>query len=947
MDDDWSEEEEEEQKEETKETSEPPPQENHVEHPPIAPHLLESAALSRMQPEREEETIIVSKNDRFADVTYDRKQTRSPDENIHGQRQIYNPKLRRFEEVPSQSPRDTERGRRPVEIMQRGHGRRSSSVDRRRGSFTRSEDPRLNRGPIPDNRAYSPPSQRRPSFAEREHYGGRRRESFISTSAISDADRSMSNASPAIESQGTTESLPPIDLIVLQQKEMAESRKRAMERRARDEEERQAAAERARKKAEQLAAMTGTSTSTTTVSESPRPSPHSSRATPASIKASPVPQGVSPAPLPSRSDDSQQSRPIQRRDSNVFANRDQEEIIKKDSPIKEDTDPKRWGAIGSSQSSATPSHKHQQNGLFSNPNTLAAINSAIGGDSARRGRAGSTRGPRAPINPTNVPPSLQGWANFASNAETRRAHDDEKQAERTRERERVDREKDANNQRTTNLVDKWKRVEIKEPENAGDIAGRTVVSVLKSGYMEDLTGNLEVRDLTDSPQKPRPEETGLPKISSANAGNAPLGMRSPALGQTTPNLGMQSPTQSMDKTPSRDRSRFFPSPSTMVDMSPRVVHPIQPSPAERSPFAPGLFPSVDDASKARNVQSPSGPTSQPAFGATSQLQQGQYRQHHVPPFSQYGQPLPNSPGQLSTAPHVGGLTPRNTFSHTVPMTSPPPPQPRQAVKIPSAADFDSVMERIRQTIQDSSLQDAQTSPSKEIANPHYYETTVPTRPVIPQQPTQTRAENNSGSEVQSYLKISAISPQRDLIITTRDLDEEPAPKITVRVSLPMELHVTSREIELPIENASRPTVKFPSEYAPELNSTDVKARLEAIEKEDRRRVPQLPQQLRPPYAFKIQFMPSLQPKGGIVPNLVKKDKFGFPYINFEAKPDALTLPSYAPDSEAFYGASERQFSKPKFHKKPFTPHRKGPKHVAEGSSAGQGNKGPSRPVDKK
>src|SRR5579862_4841714 len=134
MDDDWSEEEVEETKD-TLELADPLSQENHLEETPmpIAPHLLESAALSRMPPERHEEALIVTKNDRFADVTYDRRETRSPDENLHGQRQIYNPKLRRFEDVPSQQSRETERSRRPVEIMQRGPGRRGSSAERRPG----------------------------------------------------------------------------------------------------------------------------------------------------------------------------------------------------------------------------------------------------------------------------------------------------------------------------------------------------------------------------------------------------------------------------------------------------------------------------------------------------------------------------------------------------------------------------------------------------------------------------------------------------------------------------------------------------------------------------------------------------------------------------------------------------------------------------------------------
>src|ERR1700737_1841916 len=102
MDDDWSEEE----VEETKEVDESTDlgQENHVDERPTlpAPHLLESVALGRSA-EKSEVTLVVSKNERFADVTYDRRDNRSPDQNIHGPRQIYNPKLGKFEDVPSQA----------------------------------------------------------------------------------------------------------------------------------------------------------------------------------------------------------------------------------------------------------------------------------------------------------------------------------------------------------------------------------------------------------------------------------------------------------------------------------------------------------------------------------------------------------------------------------------------------------------------------------------------------------------------------------------------------------------------------------------------------------------------------------------------------------------------------------------------------------------------------
>src|ERR1700723_1830746 len=143
MDDDWSEEEEEIKEEETIDA----PLGNHVDEHPLAPHLLESAALGRFA-EKPEETIIVSKNERFADVTYDRRDTRSPDQNLHGQRQIYNPKLGRFEEVPSSAGREQERNsnRRNVEIMQRNGGRRDSTGGGRRDSFARNDENRQRRG---------------------------------------------------------------------------------------------------------------------------------------------------------------------------------------------------------------------------------------------------------------------------------------------------------------------------------------------------------------------------------------------------------------------------------------------------------------------------------------------------------------------------------------------------------------------------------------------------------------------------------------------------------------------------------------------------------------------------------------------------------------------------------------------------------------------------------
>ena len=584
--------------------------ENHVEESSaqIAPHLLESAALGRIV-DKPEETIVVSKNERFADVTYDRRDTRSPDDNIHGQRQIYNAKIGKFENVETpQSGRDQERHpRKNFEIMQRGQGRRGSSDGRRRDSLAKGEEVRQSRGLHVDNRGYSLSTQRRTSFAERDQTGfhpHRRRDSFMSTSGVSDADRSVSNASPGVDSQTTTDQASPVvDLIALQKTEMAESRKRAMERRAKDEEERVAAAERARKKAAELGAMaSGESshgksetpgTSTTASPRLPKASPVPSKASPSPPKASPLPPRASPLPPKTspishvvapaiKTEDTRPQPRAARSNSGVWtANRDQEEIIRQDSPSKEEAKRSAWGAIGSSQKSTTTSHKRQQNGLFNNPNTLATLNHTIGGDT-RRGR-NVPRPPRAPITPTNVPPSLQGWAAFAGNLETRKAHDDERQQERNQERERIERERGTNGPRTTSLVDKWKRVEIKEPENAGDVAGRTVVSVLKSGYVEDSSGNLEVRDMPVH-QKNRSESTspGMSNVLPAEATTPLTGSKSPALSSSATGLGMQATTQPTlgDKTPgSRDRSRFFPSPSstTVVDMSPRVVHSIQPT----------------------------------------------------------------------------------------------------------------------------------------------------------------------------------------------------------------------------------------------------------------------------------------------------------------------------------------------------------------------------------
>ena len=973
MDDDWSDED---VVEEPKEDLDLSQQENHIEQSPmLPPHLLESAALGRMS-DKPEETIIVSKNERFADVTYDRRDSRSPDQNIHGQRQIYNPKLGRFEMVENQAGRETERqSRRNVEIMQRGPPtRRGSSAGRRRDSLAKPDDIRPGRG-YQENRGYSPSTQRRPSFVDRDPLH-RRRDSFISTSGVSDADRSMSNASPGIESQPTSETAP-IDLIALQAEKMAESRKRAQERRAEDEKARLAITERARKKAEQLALMA----SAEKKSDTSKASPTTSTASPVPPKVSPVPQKVSPlppraSPLPPRASPlvpkaspatavaepatttaENQSKPsLARADSALWTtNREQEEIIRNESPSKEESQQKRsaWGAIGPQKS---PTHtKHHQNGLFGNPNTLAALNNTIGGDTSRRGR-NAPRPVRAPITPTNVPPSLQGWAAFAGSVETRKAHDDERQQERNQEREKMERERSANGQKSTSLVDKWKRVEIKEPETVGDVAGRTVVSVLKSGYVEDLSGNLEVRDLSVQKSRSEPGST-TPGMSSVLPES-----KSPVLGSATQSLGMQTPTQStLDKTPgSRDRSRFFPSPSsTVVDMSPRVVHPIQPSQPDKSVFPQSLFSSFEDLAKSpassTPAMSPLPGTSVPPFSSNSQ---GPQRQH-MPPFAQLGQGI-TSPGQaLAAAPHIGGLTPRSAFSHTLPANSPPLP-PTYKTKLPSVEDFETVLARLRQTIQTSQQQ---PPPNEDI--PPF----TPLDSLDSQVQTRTSSIPND-TDMQTYMKISAISPNRDLQISTRDLDDEPLPKPTVKVSLPKILYTSTRDMDLPMDTASsRPTIKLPSQVVSRNDTPDVKSRLIAIDHD-------FPPQShhrggyhnpRPPSAFKIQFADALRPRGGVVPNLIKHDKNNDPYINFEAKPEALTLPAYGHDNDVFY--PQRPYDKPSsakhkfnkfnknqphshYRKHPKSDHREGSSSAAGGGASGAGvvsgpSRGGSAPPEKK
>lgn len=980
MDDDWSDEEVVEQQKEILESADSLP-EDHVEElspAPLAPHLPESAALSRMA-EKPEETIIVSKNERFADVTYDRRDTRSPDDSIHGQRQIYNPKLGRFENVEAQPGRDIERhSRKNIEIMQRGQGRRGSSSGRRRDSLAKGEEVRQSKGLQMENRGYSPLTQRRTSLVDRDQPSflpHDRRDSFVSTSGVSDGDRSVSNASPGVDTLNAADQVSPIDLIALQQKEMAESRKRALERRAKDEEERAAAAERARKKAAELAvkATADASPNNTEVTKSsPVPaidSPVQRTVSPMSQRASPVPPRPSPMPVKASPLSSQASpatsivkptaaenalaKPThERRDSALWAaSRDQEEIIISDSHSKEEPVSRRsaWGPIGSSQKAA--SHKHSQNGLFNNPNTLATLNHTIGGDASHRGR-NVTRPSRTPITPTNVPPSLQGWATFAGNLETRKAHDDERQQERNQERERIERERGGNAQRSANLVDKWRKVEIKEPENAGDIAGRTVVSVLKSGYIEDSSGNLQVKE--SSIQKIQSEAssttTGISNVLSPEAAAPLTGRKSPALDSSAQALGIQTPAQPTvgDKTPViRDRSRFFPSStSTVIDISPRAVHPSQPTNSDKSVFPPASFSSFDDMSKSPSSAAAVSPltSTTTSFGTNPQGSQPPQRQP-ITSLSQFGQVLPTSPGQaLAAAPQMAGTTSRNTFPHSGATTS-ALVQASYKAKLPSVEDFDTVLARLRESMQ--------TSHREPIGDEDATDFTC--RDSIDPQ-IQTRTDSYpADSDRVPYIRISAVSPHRDLEISTRDLDEEPLTHSAVKVSLPKILYTSSRDLDLPIDVTSSPKVKLPIHVAPRPETPDAKFRLRAIDNQLSSTPFHRTSNTRPPQAFKIQFAPSLRPKGGVVPNLVKRDRFGAPYVNFEAKPEALRLPAYGHDNEVFYThrdyPNERSYVKhnkfPKFNKNQSS-HRKSPKSD-HGEASSTGHKvvaDPSRHTDK-
>jgi hypothetical protein len=231
--------------------------------------------------------------------------------------------------------------------------------------------------------------------------------------------------------------------------------------------------------------------------------------------------------------------------------------------------------------------------------------------------------------------------------------------------------------------------------------------------------------------------------------------------------------------------------------------------------------------------------------------------------------------------------------------SSPPLQPQFKTKFPSAEDIDTVLARLRETMQTASepANEDMTDPST----------------VDPQ--IQTRSDSTpASSDTTSYLRISAISQHRDLEISTRDVvvDEDPVPRL--RVSLPKMLHTTTRDIDTPTETKRNPTINIPSQL-PSLTptDTDAKTRLHGMDEEFNllQAPPFIQRQHHKPThhasAFKIQFSASLRPRGDVVKNLVKKDRLGLPYVNFEAKPEALGLPGYAHDNELFYALRDRPY----------------------------------------
>jgi hypothetical protein len=244
------------------------------------------------------------------------------------------------------------------------------------------------------------------------------------------------------------------------------------------------------------------------------------------------------------------------------------------------------------------------------------------------------------------------------------------------------------------------------------------------------------------------------------------------------------------------------------------------------------------------------------------------------------------------------------------MTSPPPPAAQKPIKFPSLTDIDNVLSRIRESMQTSSLQESSESSTKESTKPTQHEnipqvTVKMVEPTSFDPQTQTRTDSiPQDSGMKNYLKISAISPHRDLQISTRDVDDDPTPKPRVKVSLPKQFYTSSRETDSPIDTTSRPKINLPAQVVECTATPDAKSRIKAIDRE----FPAKPMGPRNnPYpanwaqhGFKINFSPSLRPRGNVVPHLIKKDKGNYPYVNFVAPNTSLALPSYAHENETIY-----------------------------------------------
>jgi hypothetical protein len=202
--------------------------------------------------------------------------------------------------------------------------------------------------------------------------------------------------------------------------------------------------------------------------------------------------------------------------------------------------------------------------------------------------------------------------------------------------------------------------------------------------------------------------------------------------------------------------------------------------------------------------------------------------------------------------------------------------------------------------------------------------------------------------MQNYLKISAISPNRDLEISTRDVDEEPVPKPTVKVSLPKQFYTSSREMDIPIDMTARPKINLPTKVVEFTNTPDAKSRIKTIDKDFPAKVNRNYHPINhAQHGVKIPFSPSLTPRGDVVPDLIKKDKNGKAYVNFVAKSESLTLPSYASDHEIFYahregGKRKYQNNKKPNNRKPI----KGDRFEGSTSQSGKTVAGPSRPEKK-